>query len=86
MLTYFALVLTSLAAVIGSPWWVALGAGAAISLVSIWEQQKLRARFAAVGATDVLTTSALAALATGCIGALGAFMIGRVVGLLVMGA
>jgi hypothetical protein len=85
MLTYAALVLTSFAAVAGAPWWFALATGTVISLVSIWDQQKLRARFAAVGASDVLATSALASLATGCIGALAAFVLGRTVGHFILG-
>ena len=60
MIIYAALVLTSLATVAGAPGWVALGTGVAISLLPIWRHQKLRARFAAVDASDMLATSALA--------------------------
>lgn len=84
MIIYAALVLTSLSAMLGAPWWVALVSGTAISLLSIGEYQKLRARFAAVGATDMLTTSALAGFATACISAVAAFALGRLVGAILL--
>ena len=81
MLTYAIIVCTALTGLAG-PWPVALIGGLFLSLISIREQQKLKARFAAVNASDVLTMSALASLATGCMTATAAFALGRLVGLL----
>ena len=82
MFSYTVLVCTALAGLLGAPWWLALITGSAVSLSSIRQQQKLRARFAAVDALDVLAVSGLASLATGCLAAAAAFALGRLVGVL----
>ncbi len=84
MLGYAIVVSTALLALAGAPWWSALVGGCALSLISIWEQEKLRARFAAVGASDMLTVSALASLATACMATSAAFALGRVVGMILL--
>lgn len=81
MVSYSIIVSTAFAGVAAAPWWFVVISGCALSLVSIWEQQKLRARFAAVGASEVLTASALASLATACITAGIAYVLGSAVGM-----
>jgi hypothetical protein len=63
----------------GTPWSIVFAA-LALALMSIAEQQKLRARFAAVGATDVLTLAGLASLVNACLAAGAAYIMGRVIG------
>ena len=85
MISYSTIVFTAFAGLVSAPWWFAVISGCALSLIGIWEQQKLRARFAAVGASEMLTASALASLATACITTGAAYILGRVVGVVALG-
>jgi hypothetical protein len=68
---------TAVAGLLQYPLWVALIGGSAIALVNIAEEAKLRARFAAIGASDVLITAHLASFAIGWAGGLAAWGVGR---------
>jgi hypothetical protein len=85
VVSYFIIICTIFAGLAAAPWWFAAISGSVLSLISIWEQQKLRARFVAVGASDVLTASALASLATGCVTTGAAYVLGRMVGVALFG-
>jgi hypothetical protein len=63
----------------GTPWSILVG-GLGLALTSLAQQQRLRPRFAAVGATDVLALAGLASFANACLAAGGAYILGRVVG------
>ncbi len=56
--------------------WAIFAAGLSLSLIAIWEQQKLKARFNAVGANEVLTTAYSASVTYGCLTAASAWSIG----------
>ena len=77
MLLYLLVLATAAAGLAQWPVWTALVGGTAIGLVNIGEQSKLRPRFAAVDAGEVLTTAHLACLAIGWIGGLVAWAVGR---------
>ena len=77
LLLYVFAFATAVAGLLQMPLWTALIGGTAIALVNIAEETRLRTRFAAVGATDVLTTAHLACLATGWIGGTAAWALGR---------
>jgi hypothetical protein len=79
-LAYTSIVATMTLSYLGMPWWTALFGAAVLASISIAEQQKLRPRFAAVGATDVLLMGALASLANALLAAGGAFAMGRLIG------
>jgi hypothetical protein len=68
---------TAVAGVLQYPLWIAIIGGSAIALVNIAEEVKLRARFAAIGGSDVLNAAHFASLATGWIGGLAAWALGR---------
>jgi hypothetical protein len=77
LLLYFFCIATACAGLLQYPVWTALIGGTAIAAVSIAEQAKLRARFAQVGASDVLTTAHLACLATGWVAGVASWALGR---------
>ena len=52
-----------LAGLIGLSVWSCLIGGLCLSLISLWDQEKLRSRFAAVGATSMLAMANLASVA-----------------------
>jgi hypothetical protein len=58
---------SALAGLLGLPFWVFLPGGVSLSLISLWDQEKLRPRFAAVGATSMLASANLASLADSCL-------------------
>ena len=80
MLAYLTIVSTSFAALAGAPWWVAVVCGCLLALISITEQQKLAARFEALGATHVLSMAGLASLGNGLMAGGAAYLIGRLSG------
>ena len=65
MIAYLTIVTTAFAAMAGAPWWVAVVCGCLLALISITEQQKLAARFEAIGATHVLSAAGIASLGNG---------------------
>jgi hypothetical protein len=77
LLLYVLAVATAIAGLLQWPLWTALIGGTAIALVHIVEEAKLRTRFAAVGASDVLTAAHLASLAMGWLAGLAAWALGR---------
>ena len=66
----------ALAGMIGLPFWTFLAGGLCLSLISMWDQEKLRPRFVAVGATNMLTMANLAGLADSCFVAGAAWGVG----------
>jgi hypothetical protein len=58
------------------PWWAAAACGTALALPGIVERQKLRARLAAVNATEALAAAGLASFANGLIVAGGGYAMG----------
>ncbi len=76
MLAYLTIVATAFASLLGAPWWVALIGGTVLASMSIFEQQKLRTRFAAVGANDMLAMAGLASLANGWMAGAAAWALG----------
>lgn len=79
MITYICIIASAAVGYLNGPWWTALLAGLALALLSVAEQQKLRARFTAVSATDVLMVAGLASLANAMAASGGAFVMGRLV-------
>ena len=77
MLLYVFCFATACAGLLQWPAWTALIGGSVIAAVSIAEQAKLRARFAAIGAGDVLMTAHLACLATGWLAGIACWGLGR---------
>ena len=77
LLLYIFSIATACAGLLQWPVWTALIGGTAIAAVSFAEQAKLRPRFAAVDASNVLTTAHLACLATGWLAGLAAWGLGR---------
>ena len=77
MLLYGFVLATAVAGLFHCPVWAAIFGGTAIGLIQIAEEGKLRARFAALGPSDVLTTAHLASLATGWAAGLAAWALGR---------
>jgi hypothetical protein len=67
---------SALAGLLGLPFWAFLAAGSALSLISIWEQEKLRPRFAALGSTNMLTMAHLASVTDSCLVAASAWGVG----------
>jgi len=54
-----------LAGLAGMSAWSFLIGGLCLTFVALWDQEKLRPRFASVGATNVLATANLASVADG---------------------
>src|SRR5262249_47091810 len=77
LLLYIFSIATACAGLLNLPVWTALIGGTAIAGVSIVEQAKLRTRFAAIVASDVLTTAHLASLAMGWIAGIACWALGR---------
>ena len=77
LLLYIFCIATACAGLLDLPIWTALVGGTAIAVLSIVEQTKLRARFAAVDATDVLTTAHFASLAIGWLAGIASWGLGR---------
>ena len=61
---------------------LAMVAGGGLAVIALREQQKLRARFALVGSSSVLSTAHLASLANSCVTALAAWGVGAVLRLM----
>jgi hypothetical protein len=72
-----------LAGLAGISAWSFLVGGLCLSLASLWDQEKLRPRFVAIGATNMLATANLASVADGffvsgaawCLGAAFRFVV-----------
>lgn len=79
MIAYICIVASAAVGYFNGPWWTALLAGLALALLSVAEQQKLRARFATVGATEVLMVAGLATLANAFLTMGGAYVMGRLI-------
>jgi hypothetical protein len=58
MIAYCAILFTAIAAFFGAPLWSALFGASILLAISISEQRKLSARFAAIGSSYVLTMAA----------------------------
>ena len=58
MIAYLAILATSLAAFAGAPMWAVLPGALVLLSISLLEQRKLSARFAAIGASYMLTMAA----------------------------
>jgi hypothetical protein len=80
LLAYGCIIIVATTGYFNGTFWSVLVGGLALALTSIIEQQKLRARFAAVGATDVLAFAGLASLANACLTAGAAYIMGRTIG------
>jgi hypothetical protein len=77
LLLYIFSTATACAGLFNLSLWTALIGGSAIAAVSIAEQAKLRTRFAAIDASEVLTTAHVAALAMGWIAGIACWALGR---------
>ena len=64
------------AGLLNAPVWTFLICGSGLALIAIWDQQKLRTRFAAVGASEVLSSAHLASLADACVVSAAAWGVG----------
>jgi hypothetical protein len=69
---------SAIAGLLGVSFWVFMACGISLSLISLWDQEKLRPRFAAVGATSMLTMANLASLADSCLVTGAAWCVGVV--------
>ncbi len=79
MMAYLAILSTALAAFFGAPVWAVVPGAAVLFSISLSEQRKLSARFAAIGSSYMLTMAAWqsaghALMATGAAWGLGAFV------------
>jgi len=77
LLLYIFSIATACAGLLNLPAWTALIGGTAIAAVSIAEQAKLRTRFAAIDASEVLTTAHLATITIGWIAGIACWALGR---------
>lgn len=77
VLLYILAIATACAGLLQWPIWSALIGGTAIAAVNIAEQERLRVRFAAVGASEILTAAHLVSLAIGWLGGSAAWLVGR---------
>jgi hypothetical protein len=66
----------AVAALAGFPFWTCLAGGLCLTLVSVWNHEKLRPRFVAVGSTQMLMTANLASLADSCLVTAAAWCLG----------
>lgn len=82
MIAYLTIVTTSFAAMAGAPWWSAVVCGCLLALISITEQQKLAARFDAIGESHVLSLAGMASLWNGLMAGGAAYLGGWVLGAL----
>ncbi len=80
MLAYFCIVLSAAIGYFSGPWWLSLLPGLVLAIFGIAEQQRLRPRFAAVQATEVLMISGAASLLNGLLTAGASYIMGRAVG------
>jgi hypothetical protein len=67
-----------LAGLAGLSVWSFLVGAACLSLISLWDQEKLRSRFAAVGATSMLAVANLASVADSLLVSGAAWCLGAV--------
>jgi hypothetical protein len=77
LILYIFSIATACAGLLNWPLWTALIGGTAIAGISILEQSRLRARFAEIEASDVLTTAHLATLAMGWAAGVACWALGR---------
>ena len=85
MIAYLTILGTAICALFGAPW-LALVAGAVmLSAVSIVEHYHLRARFSAVGMSDLYTSFSMSNLSTSLVAATSAFALGSVVRMIAFG-
>jgi hypothetical protein len=66
----------ALAALAGLPFWACMAGGLCLTVVSVWNQEKLRPRFVAIGSPQMLMTANLASLADSCLVAGAAWCVG----------
>jgi hypothetical protein len=78
LLLYVLALATACAGLLQWPFWTALIGGTAIAAVNIAEQEKLRVRFSAANAGEILTTAHLACVAIGWLGGAASWAVGRV--------
>jgi hypothetical protein len=83
-LTYALVLGSALAGFVGAPFWTFVVGGACLSMIPIWEQEKLRSRFTSLRATNVLGMSHLASIVDSCIVSAAAWAIGALLRLVLM--
>jgi hypothetical protein len=74
---------SAMAGLAGMPIWLSLIGGLGLTIIAILEQQKLRARFVAVGSASMLTGAQLGSLVNSFITAGAAWVVGCLLRLLV---
>ena len=84
-LAYMAILAVSITGLFGIHWSALLLGACALTLISLLEHRQYRARFAAVGMSDVFQTFAMSNAGTSLIAATAAYVLGRAVGMLVLG-
>jgi hypothetical protein len=82
MPAYLAILGTSIAALAGAPIWAIAPGALTLLLVSVFEQRKLSARFAAIGSSYVLTLAAWHSAGTAIAACSAAYALGCAVNLL----
>ena len=84
ILAYISVLLTMLCGVAGAPWWIAIVGGAVLAAIGIAEQNKLRPRLAAVGASEMVMLAGAGGVVNGCLAAGAAFGLGKFIGLVIL--
>jgi hypothetical protein len=79
LIAYICIVLSAAFGYLNGPLWTVVLAGVVLMVLSVTEQQKLRARLAAVGATEISMAAVLASLANAMVVSAGAFALGHLV-------
>ena len=76
--------LSAVAGLAGLTVWLSLFAGLGLTAIAIMEQQKLRARFAAIGDGFILAHAHVASLVNSCLTAAGAWIVGALLRALIL--
>ncbi len=79
MIAFLAILATSLAAFAGAPVWAVIPGVLVLTTISILEQRKLSARFAAIGASYMLTMAAWESAGNALLACGGAYAVGTIV-------
>lgn len=79
-IAYLTILATALAGLAGAPFWAAIVCGCLLALISIVEQQRLAARFAALGESYILTLAGLTSLGNGLVAGGAAYAFGLITG------
>jgi hypothetical protein len=81
MVAYLAILGTSLAAYVDAPLWAVIPGTLVLLTLSLLEQRKFSARFAAIGASYVLTMAAWQSVGNAFMATSAAYGLGTVIGL-----